>query len=141
MSTKGNTPGSIVKLKFCQNFTDLHSSPKERQRHLIVAFLLGKSVDSLLGPLKGVFPTPDTGPFFPSDADIQPKINVARHRHSELVVRHLTLHFSSTLTVIPKLTPDIAQNFEPTPDTQTPLHGPYCCGQLWVWHMFCGQDL
>ncbi len=27
------------------------------------------------GPMKGAFPTPDTGPFFPSDTDIQPKIN------------------------------------------------------------------
>ncbi len=52
-----------------------------------------------IGPKKGVFPTPDTGPFFPSDTDIQHKINVGRHRHSELVARHLTLHFSLTLTV------------------------------------------
>ncbi len=37
---------------------------------------------------------------FPSgNQDIQPKIHVARHRHSELVTRHLTLHFSLTLTV------------------------------------------
>ncbi len=54
---------------------------------------------TILGPMKGVFRTPDNGPFFPSDTDIQPKINVARHRHSELVTRHLTLHFSPTLTV------------------------------------------
>ncbi len=53
----------------------------------------------IIGPMKGVFPTPDTGPFFSSDTDMQPKINVARHRHSELVTRHLTLHFSPTLTV------------------------------------------
>ena len=38
--------------------------------------------------MKGVFPTPDTGPFLPSDTDIEPKTNVARHRHSELVTRH-----------------------------------------------------
>ena len=57
------------------------------------------SVGALLGPRKGVFLTPDTGPFFPSDTDIQPKINVARHRHSELVTRHLTLDFSPTPTV------------------------------------------
>ena len=49
--------------------------------------------------MKGVFPTPNTGSFFPSDTDIQPKTNVGRHRHSELVTRHLTLHFSLTLTV------------------------------------------
>ncbi len=49
--------------------------------------------------MKGVFPTPDTEPFFPSDTDIQPKINVAQHRHSDLVARHLMLHFSLTLTV------------------------------------------
>ncbi len=42
--------------------------------------------------MKGVFPTPDTWSFFPSDTDIWPKINVAWHRHSELVTRHLTLH-------------------------------------------------
>ncbi len=49
---------------------------------------------SMLGPMKGVFPTPDNGPFFPSDTDIQPKLYVARHWHSELITRHLTLHFS-----------------------------------------------
>ncbi len=60
---------------------------------------------------------------FASDTDIQPKIDVARHL--ELVTRHLRLHFSLTLTVsFPKSTPDITQNFESTPDTQTALHGP-----------------
>ncbi len=55
----------------------------------------------IIGPMEGVFLTPMTEPFFPSDTDIQPKINVARHRHrhSDLVARHLTLHFSPTLTV------------------------------------------
>ncbi len=33
MSTKGNTPGSIVEVAFGQKFTKLHSSPKERQLH------------------------------------------------------------------------------------------------------------
>ena len=51
------------------------------------------------GPMKGVFPTLDTEPFFPSDTDIQPKINVARHQHSDLAARHLTPHFRPTLTV------------------------------------------
>ncbi len=50
-------------------------------------------------PMKGVFLTPETGAFFPSDTDSQLQINVARHRHSELVSRHLTLHFSLTLTL------------------------------------------
>ncbi len=50
-------------------------------------------------PMKGVFPTPDSWPLFPSDTDIQPKINVARHRHSELLTQHSTLHFRPTLTV------------------------------------------
>ncbi len=54
---------------------------------------------ALIGPMKGVFPTPDTGPFFSSDTDIQPKVNVVRHLHSESVTRHLTLHFRPTLTV------------------------------------------
>ncbi len=52
-----------------------------------------------VGPMKGVFPTPNTEPFFPSDTDIQSKVNVAKHRHSDLVARHLTLHFRPTLTV------------------------------------------
>ncbi len=43
-----------------------------------------------VGPIKGVFPTPDTGPFFQSDTDIHPKISVARHWHSELSARHST---------------------------------------------------
>ena len=34
----------------------------------------------------------DINPFFPSDTDIPTRNNVGRHRHSELVVRHLTLH-------------------------------------------------
>ncbi len=46
-----------------------------------------------------------------SDTDIQPRINVTRHRHSELVAWHLTLHFSLTLTVY----------------IQTHIHGPYKC--------------
>ncbi len=46
----------------------------------------------LLGPMKGVYPTPDTSPFFPSDTEIQTYINVGRHRHSGLLVRHSTLH-------------------------------------------------
>ena len=45
------------------------------------------------------FRHPTLGHFFPSDIDIQPQINVARHRHSELVTQHLTFHFSPTLTV------------------------------------------
>ena len=78
---------------------------------------------SKLGPMNGVFPTPDTVPFFPSDTDIHPKTNVARHRHSHLVPRHLTPHFSPTLTLsFPPL--DITQNFGSTPDTQTPFRGP-----------------
>ena len=60
-------------------------------------FILG--TPCLLGPMNRVFPTPNTGPFFPSDTDIQPKMYVPRHRHSELVTRHLTPHFSPTLTV------------------------------------------
>ena len=44
------------------------------------------------GPMKGVFQTPDTSPFFPSDTDIQTSINVGQHRHSALLVRHSTLH-------------------------------------------------
>ncbi len=45
-----------------------------------------------VGPMKGVFPTPDAGSFSPADTDIQTKINVGRHRHSELLARHWTLH-------------------------------------------------
>ncbi len=58
--------------------------------------------------MKGVFRTSDTEPFFPTDTDIQPKINVTGHRHSDLVARHF-----------PK--------FQVTLDTQTPLHGPVMC--------------
>ncbi len=49
--------------------------------------------------MKGVIPTPDTKQFFPSNTDIQLKINVARHGHSDLLARHSTLHSSPTLTV------------------------------------------
>ncbi len=51
-----------------------------------------------IGPKKGVLRTPVTGPFFPSDTDIQTKINFGRHRHSKLSVRHSTPHFSPTLS-------------------------------------------
>ncbi len=40
--------------------------------------------------MKGVFSTPDTSPC--SLSDIQTKINVGRHQHSELLARHSTLH-------------------------------------------------
>ena len=51
--------------------------------------------------MKGIFLTPDTGPFFPSNTDIQTKINVGRHRHSELLARHSTLQSArhSTLSI------------------------------------------
>ncbi len=48
---------------------------------------------------EGVFSTCNTGPFLPSDTDIHPKTNVARHQHSDLGPRHLTLQFNPTLTV------------------------------------------
>ncbi len=51
---------------------------------------IGQIHVTIIGPMEGVFPTPDTRPFFLSDTDIQLKINVARHRHSELATRHST---------------------------------------------------
>ena len=71
---------------------------------------------SFIGHMKGVFPTPDTCPFFPSDTDIQTKIKFSRHRQLELLARHLILSLTKS-----KL--DITENFE-SPDTQTPLHRP-----------------
>ncbi len=85
-------------------------------------------VITALGPMKGVLPTCDTGPFFPSDTDIQTEINFGRHQHSELSTRHSTPHLSLTLdTLISKSTLDITQYFESTSDTQTPFMGPSSC--------------
>ncbi len=49
--------------------------------------------------MKGVFLTPDISPFFPSDTDIQTKINVIRHRHSELLARQATLRSARHTTL------------------------------------------
>ncbi len=43
---------------------------------------------------RGYFRHPTLDHFFPPDTDIQPKISVARYRHSDLLALHLTLHFS-----------------------------------------------
>ena len=40
----------------------------------------------VIGPMNRVFPTPDTGPFFTSNTDIQPKNNAARHRQADFRV-------------------------------------------------------
>ncbi len=92
----------------------------------------------LIGPIKGVFPTLGTVPFVVvvvfslmalcaavvlgvcKALCVQPKMNVARHRHS-VRIGDPTL---DTNSLIPK-----SQNFGSTPDTQTPLHGPY---KIWV---------
>ncbi len=73
-----------------------------REGYLIPeANLVGQVKIALIVSMKGVFPTPDAEPFFLSNTIIQPRIkfNVTRHRHSDLVSRHLTLHFSPTMTV------------------------------------------
>ncbi len=63
-----------------------------RRRVSFLEIVLSPSLFSLprVRPMKGVFTTPDTGPYFPSDTDIQTKISVSRHRHSELSARHST---------------------------------------------------
>ena len=103
---------------------NLHS-PKEIILPVWKICIKRHPLEWILGPMKGVLPTPDTGPFFPSDTDIQTKINFSRHRHSESSARHSTPYFSPTLdTLISKSTVDITQYFESTLDTHTPFHGP-----------------
>ena len=96
--------------------------------------------ESLLGPIKGVFPTPDTGPFFQSDTDIHTKISVGRHRiplkvccgtrilshgHSELSARHSTLHFTPTLTFLfPSWHWTFPKNSSRPPTFRPPFMGP-----------------
>ena len=54
----------------------------------------------ILGSIKGLFPTPNTGPFSLPDIDIQTKISVGRHRHSEWSAWYSTLNYSPTLTFL-----------------------------------------
>ena len=66
--------------------------------------------------MKGLLPTPNTGPFFPSNTAIQTEIKFGRHWHSELS--------ATPDTPISRLTHDITQYFTSTPDTQNPFHEP-----------------
>ena len=101
---------------------------------------------TLVGPTKGVFPTPDTVPFFPSDTDIHLKTNVARHRHSDLAPRHLTLHISPTLTVsFPSRHRTLRNILCRRPTLRPPTMGPTGPYQIRIYlknffHVGCGPD-
>ncbi len=81
---------------------------------------------SLEGPVKGNFPKPDTGPFFPSDTDIQPKINQGSDTWHSTSARHWQSHHvpKSTPDIMQYSTQDIMQYFESTADTHSPFMGP-----------------
>ncbi len=65
-------------------------------------------VFQIIGPMKGVFPTPDTGPFLKATFDIEAKIGCA---------------FKGSIEIF-KSTHDIAKLLKSTSDILTPLHGP-----------------
>ncbi len=46
-------------------------------------------------PMKGVFPTPDTGPLFPYETDLETKICVDWHWHSLFASMYDTRHLTS----------------------------------------------
>ncbi len=99
--------------------------------HWVAKIFIDPYLGSIGRPMKGVFPTPNTEPFFSSDTDIQPKVNVAWHWHSDLVARHLTLHFSLTLTVsFPMRRRTLRKNSSRCPTLGPPFMGPINAGNL-----------
>ena len=78
-----------------------------------------------VGPMKGVFPTLDTVSLFRADTDIQTKINVGRHRHSELPARHWTLHSARHWTLsLPSRCRTLRKISSRHPTLRPPFMGP-----------------
>ncbi len=71
---------------------------------------------------------------------------------ADIYMTHIYHYYSIIPTL--SLLPSFAQSYEPMTSIKVCLKWPHspinvvsghgiemCCGQLWVWHIFCGQDL